>query len=713
MGIYKCPKCGMVYDKPGICEMDGTKLVEVMDHGEIAPQTKERHLHVHQHSEVLNDHHARANHQDHSAHHHSHHAEMMKDFKKRFIWSSIFTIPILILSPTIQELSGISISFPGDLYVLFLLSSFVFFWGGYPFIKGLADELKRKNPGMMTLIGMATTVAYAYSSLVVFGFKGKYFFWELSTLIDIMLLGHWIEMRATLGASRALEMLTKLLPKVAHLIVENGDIKDVEVEHLKKGDLILIKAGERVPADGVVVKGKSYVDESMLTGEAIPVEKNPGDVVIGGSINGDGVLEVRVMKTGKETYISKIIELVREAQRKKSKAERLADVAAKWLTFIALGSGISTLMFWSLRGADFAFALERMVTVMVIACPHALGLAVPLVSAVSTALAARQGLLIRNKVAFENARKLTTVVFDKTGTLTEGSFSVESIEILVDEYDEDEIIKIAASIERKSEHPIAKGIVNEAKKRGIKLVELEDFKVLKGEGVEGTIDGKRVKILSIKTVKGILEQLGIKEEGEIHTTVVLLVENIPIAIIKLADRIRKESYEAVRELKKKGLKCYMITGDSEKVAKKVADELELDGYFAEVLPDEKQRKVMELKDRGELVGMVGDGINDAPALAAADVGIAIGSGTDVAVETADIILVNSDPRGVVSLLDLSDITYRKMIQNLLWATGYNAIAIPLAAGIFGIFIPPAVGAIFMSISTVIVAVNARFLKLKR
>ncbi len=647
----------------------------------------------------------------------AHHRMMIKDFRRRFYVSLIVTIPILILSPTIQGWLGVSITFPGLDYVLLIMASFIFFYGGWPFLKGLVNELRKKAPGMMTLIAVAISVAYFYSAATVLGLEGDPFFWELATLIDIMLLGHWIEMKSILGASRALEKLVELMPSTAHQI-RDGEIIDVELSELKKGDNVLIRPGEKIPSDGLILKGSSYIDESMLTGESVPVEKESGDLVIGGSVNGDGSLEIQVESTGKDSYLSKVINLVREAQASKSKTQRLADRAAFWLTIIALTVGFTTLFIWLSIGESFNFSIERMATVMVIACPHALGLAIPLVVAMSTALSAKSGLLIRNRTAFEASRKISTILFDKTGTLTEGAFGVNVIQSFDNDYDEQKIIQLTASLEQNSEHPIAKGIVEKAHKMNLTLQQPLDFKAIKGKGVEGTINGELVSVISPNYLKAL--DIPIPKNlrrGSIDTVVfVLLGENKLIGAISLSDQVREESHDAIKNLKSMNIKCWMLTGDNEKTAKAVSEELSLDGYYSEVLPHEKLEKVKELQSKGEFVAMTGDGINDAPALAQADVGIAIGSGTDVAAETADIILVNSNPRDVTSLIGFGKATYKKMIQNLIWATGYNVFAIPLAAGVLfslGVLITPAIGAILMSLSTVIVAINARFLKLKK
>ncbi|MBS3793995.1 MAG: copper-translocating P-type ATPase [Candidatus Thorarchaeota archaeon] len=640
-----------------------------------------------------------------------HHRKMMRDFKRRFFGSLVVTVPILALSPTVQAFLGIEFQFPGSLFVLFGISAVVYFWGGYPFLKGLVDEIQDGQPGMMTLISVAITVAFAYSSAVVFGLPGSLFFWELVTLIDIMLLGHWIEMRSVLGASRALEELVKVLPSDAHL-VKDGSIEDVSVEELEPGDIVLVRPAEKIPVDGIIVEGASNVNQAMLTGESKPVSKSEGDEVIGGSINQEGSLRIEVQKTGKDTYLNQVVDMVREAQASKSKTQDLANRAAFWLTLISLSVGTFTLASWVLLGANFGFAIERAATVMVITCPHALGLAIPLVVAVSTSLAAKSGLLIRDRQAFERARDIEAVMFDKTGTLTEGSFGVTDI-ISLGDMSEEELLQKAASIETHSEHLLARGITESAKGRDLPLLDVDDFEAIPGKGVAGVVEGEEIKIISpeyLKELTGGFENEKIESVEQQRKTVVYIVKNKePIGALALADRIRAESREAIDALKAQGIKCLMLTGDNKHVAEWVAEELGLDDFYAEVLPDEKADQIKKAQEAYGSVAMVGDGVNDAPALAQADVGIAIGAGTDVAVETADIVLVKNDPRDVVDILGLSKRTYSKMIQNLAWATGYNVLAIPLAAGIlagFGVLPGPAFGAIVMSLSTVIVAVNA-------
>jgi Cu2+-exporting ATPase len=648
--------------------------------------------------------------------HSNHHTHMVADFRRRFWISLLLTIPILLLSPMVQRFLGIyeTFYFGGSLYISFLLSSIVFFYGGWPFLNGLFQELKNKNPGMMTLIALAILVAYFYSSAVVFGVKGKIFFWELATLIDIMLLGHWIEMRSVMGASRALEELAKLMPAEAHKRFPDGSVRDVPISELHTTDQVLIKPGEKIPADGKVLEGESTINEAMITGESTPVVKNAGQKVIGGSINGEGSVIVEVEKTGKESFLAQMIELVQKAQASKSKTQDIANRAALWLTIIAISAGALTMFVWLiLLNQDFVFALERTVTVMVITCPHALGLAVPLVVAVSTAISAHNGLLIRNRAAFESARNLQAIIFDKTGTLTKGEFGVTDIITIHKQYDENSILNYAASVDQNSEHPIAKGILRSVDR----MMNVSGFKALPGRGVEGIVNGKEIKVVG----PGYLREKNIDLNNEKierlnaqgKTVVFVLIDDNPAGAIALADIIRDESREAIQRLKEMGIQAMMLTGDNKQVAEYVARELGLDDYFAEVLPAQKTEKVKEVQSQGMTVAMTGDGINDAPALAQADIGIAIGAGTDVAVETADIVLVRSNPLDAVDIIALAKATYRKMVQNLLWATGYNAVAIPMAAGVFsayGIILNPAMGAVLMSLSTIVVAINARMLK---
>ncbi|SCC59607.1 MULTISPECIES: heavy metal translocating P-type ATPase [Priestia] len=652
---------------------------------------------------------------EHNGHSH-HHGHMVEDFKKRFYISLIVSIPVFFLSPMIHSLLGVDWGFTFDSYLLFALSTFVFFYGGYPFLKGAADEIKQRNLGMMTLIALAIIVAYVYSALTVFILEGMDFFWELVTLIDIMLLGHWLEMRSIMGASSALEELVKLLPSEAHLIDKDGQITDITVSELKHGNEILIKPGERVPVDGVIKKGQSTIDESMLTGESVPVEKKIGEPVTGGSVNGEGSLTVSVEKTGEESYLSQVVKMVKEAQESRSKTQDLSNRAAKWLFYIALAAGFLTLFAWLVLGYGFNFALERMVTVMIIACPHALGLAVPLVISISTAISAKKGLLIRNRMHFEEARNINAVVFDKTGTLTKGEFGITDI-VLEKGYTETDLLSLIASLEGQSEHPIAKGIVRSAKEKGVTIKQPEEFEYMTGKGIKGKVNGK--DILSVSP--GYINELKISYPHEKYTelskdgkTVIFVLENQRyIGMVALADQVRESAKQAVEKLKEMDIESIMLTGDNNQVAQYVGKQVGLDKVYAEVLPHEKADRIKEVKQQGKKVAMTGDGVNDAPALANSDLGIAIGAGTDVAIETADVILVDSDPKDVVSIIDLSKKTYRKMIQNLWWAAGYNIIAIPLAAGVFykiGIVLSPAVGAVLMSLSTIIVAINAKLLK---
>ncbi|MGZ8874125.1 MAG: heavy metal translocating P-type ATPase [Halobacteriota archaeon] len=650
-----------------------------------------------------------------------HAGHQIADFRRRFWVSLIITIPILILSPSIQSLAGFgeALRFPGDQYVLFILASFVYVYGGYPFLKGIVNELRARVPGMMTLIAVAITTAYLYSAAITFGLSGGVLFWELSTLIDIMLLGHWIEMRSILGASQALEELAKLMPSDAHKLLSDGSVSDVPLDSLIVGDYVVVKPGEKVPADGEVVEGETSINESMLTGESRPVAKKLRATVIGGAVNGEGAITVQVKKTGKDSFLSQVIYLVKQAQESKSRTQDLADRAALALVIIALTSGGITFLVWQLLiKASVDFGLERAVTVMVIACPHALGLAIPLVVAISTALGAQNGLLIRNRAAFEQARNIQAIIFDKTGTLTEGRFGVTDVVIFTEDIDEQTLLSYASALEGRSEHPIAQGI--SASQAASMPLHVESFRAVPGKGVEGTVNGHVVRVVSPGYLKE--QRLTVTDErierltAQGKTVVFVVIDEVVAGAIALADIIRPESKQAIAALKEMGIRSLMLTGDNRQVAQWVAEEVGLDEYFAEVLPQDKVVKVKEVQSRGLVVAMVGDGINDAPAIAQADVGIAIGAGTDVAVEAGDIILVRSTPLDAVAIIGLARSTYRKMVQNLGWATGYNAVAIPLAAGIlypFGIALTPAAGAVLMSASTVIVAINSRFLKLAK
>lgn len=692
-----------------------------MEHAHHEGKTHEHHHNNHDDQQKMNT----ANHRSgsHNGHKpamghtgHDHHAMMIADFRKRFYVVLVLTFPILLLSHMIQEWFGIRISFEGDSYVLALLSSIVFFYGGWPFLKGWGEEMRQKDPGMMTLIGFAITVAYGYSVATIFGLEGMDFFWELATLILIMLLGHWIEMKSIAGASKELELLVQLMPDEAHMI--NGDqVDDVKTVDLKKGDIILIKPGEKVAADGIIIDGESYLNESMLTGESKPVEKRKGDEVIAGAINGNGAIKITVAHGSAESYLSQVIKLVQDAQNSKSKTQLLANTAARWLTLIAILAGVITFSYWYFAGnRDLAFSIERMVTVIVICCPHALGLAVPLVVAKSTAQSAKNGLLIKNRTAFENARKITTLVFDKTGTLTVGKFEVSKVVGYDTATDEQETLRLAAALEQNSEHPIATGIIQKVKELGIKIPQAQNFNAITGKGIEADVEGKQIKVVS----PGYLKEHNLKlpdalEADDASTVVFVVVDGSPMGYIALADTLRPESVEAIQTLHKHDIKSILLTGDNKKVAASVAKKLGMDSFFAEVLPHQKLEKIKELQTKGEYVAMTGDGVNDAPALAQADVGIAVGSGSDIAAETAGIVLVNSNPKDVVNLILFGKATYRKMIQNLMWATGYNVVALPLAAGILygqGILLSPAAGAILMTVSTVVVAINASLLKVR-
>ncbi len=638
---------------------------------------------------------------------------MIGDFLRRFWVCLALTVPVVFISPMFQHAVGYSFDFPGRNWVSFALGTIIFIYGGKPFLTGLLDELRRRSPGMMTLIGVAISVAYLYSTAVVFRLvAGMDFYWELATLIVIMLLGHWLEMKSVAGASKALEMIVKMLPAEAHMY--HGEmLHDMRVDELKIGDLVLVKPGEKIPVDGTVTEGESLVDESMLTGESVPVKKSPGSKIIAGALNGEGSLKATVDKVGKESYLNKVITMVQEAQAAKSQTQLLADRAARWLTFISIGVGVTTLAVWLAKGQGLAFALERMVTVMVTACPHALGVAIPLVVAISTAMSARRGLLIRNRTAFESARKITAMVFDKTGTLTEGKFGVSRVEPLDGARSADDLLALTAALEQHSEHPIAKGIVRAANEKYLALPAISNFSSITGKGIQGDVSGKKINVVS----PGYLLEKDIAQPknavGNAAETVVFVLENEKlVGFIALADQIRPDAKTAVEDLKKQGIKVFMATGDNERVGKAVAEALGLDGYYAEVLPHEKVDIVKSLQKKGEFVAMTGDGVNDAPALAQADVGIAVGSGTDIAAETADIILTESRPSDVLGLVNFGKATYRKMVQNLLWATGYNVFAIPLAAGVLypTFTLSPALGAVLMALSTVVVALNAQLLK---
>lgn len=695
-------------DEPGKCPLCGMDLVPMGGGSQSAG-----HSHKMNHADAHGGH--AAEHNTHNVDsynkHEGHHTH---DFLKRFWVSLVVTIPILALSHMIQQWAGFSLTFPGDKYVLLALGTFIYIYGGMPFLKGMVGEIKASAIGMMTLVALAITVAYAYSVAVVFGLPGMDFFWELATLIVIMLLGHWLEMRSQMAASKALQSLVALLPNDV-TVERNGQATKIPISDLKNNDTVIIKPGEKIPADGLVIEGSSSVNESMLTGESVPVKKEVDTKVIAGSINGDGALRVKATGVGKESYLNKVINLVSDAQAAKSNTQNLADKVAKWLTFIAIAVGIGTFAYWYFTGGSLSFALERMVTVMVTACPHALGVAIPLVVAISTTVSATNGLLIRNRTAFETTRKLSTIIFDKTGTLTQGSHAIQRV-IPTAVFSEDEILQYAGAVQQNSEHHIAKGVLKTLKEKNLPLWKSENFKYMQGIGVSGTANGKAVVAAGpnyFAQNNQPLPAIPAEINQDAETVNFVLIDNQLAGIITLADTIREGAQDAVNQLKEMGIKSFLLTGDNDKIAAAVSNQLGMDGYLANVLPHNKQEKVKEFQAKGEIVAMTGDGVNDAPALAQADVGIAVGSGTDVAAETADIILVNSDPRDVVKMIDFGKRTYKKMVQNLIWAVGYNVVAIPLAAGILypKFVLSPAMGAVLMSVSTIVVAINASLLKL--
>ncbi len=703
MKKYTCPMhLQVLKDEPGNCPICGMDLILVGDkieHDSHQPQNDDSKPHAD---------HSKSSFNKHEGHH-------TNDFLKRFWISLGLTIPILLLSHMIQEWLGFHISFKGDKYVLMLLGTAIYLYGGMPFLKGMIGEIKSKSIGMMTLVALAISVAYFYSMAVALGFPGMDFFWELATLIVIMLLGHWLEMRSQMSASKALHSLVALLPNEV-TIERNSEAIKIMLDELKNDDIIIIKPGEKIAADGLIIEGSSSVNESMLTGESVPVKKEIDGKVIAGSINGDGVLKIKATGVGKDSYLNKVINLVQNAQAAKSNTQNLADKVAKWLTFIAIVVGVGTFVYWYSANGDIAFALERMVTVMVTACPHALGVAIPLVVAISTTLSATNGLLIRNRTAFETTRKLSVIIFDKTGTLTQGSHKLQRTIPLTEKYHSDDIIMYAAAVQQNSEHHIAKGVLQTLKEKKLELWKSDNFQLIQGVGVSGTVKGKNVVAAGpnyFKDKGSLLPEIPKEINQDTETVNYLLIDDEVIGIITLADAIREGSSQAVIDLKAMNIKSFLLTGDNEKIAGAVSRELNMDGFFANVLPHEKQEKIKEFQSKGEIVAMTGDGVNDAPALAQADVGIAVGSGTDVAAETADIILVNSDPGDVAKLIDFGKRTYKKMIQNIVWAVGYNIIAIPLAAGLLypSFVLSPAMGAVLMSVSTIVVAINASLLKL--
>jgi Cu2+-exporting ATPase len=648
---------------------------------------------------------------------HSGHEEM---FRKRFWVSLLLSIPVLLYSPMLQMWLGFSMpEFPGSQWISSGLSIVIFFYGGVPFLQMAVPELRNRQPGMMTLISLAISVAFIYSLAAEFILAEETFFWELVTLIDIMLLGHWIEMRSVRQASGALSELAKLMPDTAERIGPNGETETISADALRTGDRVLVRPGSSVPADGEVEDGRSDVNEAMITGESQPVKKEVGDKVIGGTINGDGSLRVRITATGEETALAGIMRLVEEAQRSKSRTQRLADKAAAWLFYIALGVALITAVAWTIAVGFNVEVIARVATVLVIACPHALGLAIPLVVAITTAMGARNGILVRDRIAMERVREVDMIIFDKTGTLTRGEFGVVSIQTAAG-WDEAQALALAAAVESDSEHTIARGIVQTAEERQLRLPAVTAFEAIKGRGVKARYEDQDVyaggpRLLEMLELELPQELAHFRDEASRkgQSSVYLVVDNQAVAAFALADVIRPESKQAIDRLHEMNIEVAMLTGDSQAVARSVAEELGIDQYFAEVLPEHKDQKVAELQAQGKRVAMVGDGVNDAPALTRADVGIAIGSGTDVAVESAGIILVQSNPLDAVRAIDLSRASYRKMIQNLVWAAGYNVIALPLAAGVLapvGVLLSPAVGALLMSVSTIVVAINAQLLR---
>jgi len=677
------------------------------------------------HAAAASAHAAHAAHAQHAGHaaHDKHAGHSVAMFRDKFWVSLLLTLPTLVWGHMLQNAFGYHAPmFPGAMYIPAVFGTAVFFYGGLPFLQGAVRELKDRLPGMMTLIALAISVAFVFSAVVTLGYPGMPLWEELATLVTIMLLGHWIEMRSISQAQGALQELAKLLPSTAARVV--GDrVEDVPISELREGDIVLVRPGERVPADGVVRQGASAVNESMITGESRPVDKKEGDKAIAGTVNGSGSLRLEVTGTGEKTALAGIMRLVEQAQSSRSRVQALADRAAFILTLVALGAGVLTLVAWlAIRPGDPAFAIERVVTVLVIACPHALGLAIPLVIAISTTLGARGGLLVRDRRGLEEARNVTAVVFDKTGTLTKGEFGVVDVATL-DGVAPEEALRLAAAVEADSEHTIAEGIVRSARERGIDVRSAEAFEAIPGKGAKARVDGRELFMGGPALLRAlnlsVPERLGAagsraSERGQ--ASIYLADRSSVLAAFALADVVRPESREAVRALHDQRIDVVMMTGDANPVAQSVAAELGIDTVFAEVLPEQKASKIEELKRAGKRVAMVGDGVNDAPALVTADVGIAIGAGTDVAVEAGDIVLVRSDPRDVPRIVALSRASYRKMMQNLWWAAGYNIVAIPLAAGLlapWGFVLSPAIGAVLMSASTVIVAINAQLLRRAR
>ncbi|EOS8036312.1 copper/silver-translocating P-type ATPase CopB [Enterococcus hirae] len=710
----------------------------LQEHGKMENMDQHHtHGHMERHQQMDHGHmsgmdHSHMDHEDMSGMNHSHmghenmsgmdHSMHMGNFKQKFWLSLILAIPIILFSPMMGMSFPFQVTFPGSNWVVLILATILFIYGGQPFLSGAKMELKQKSPAMMTLIAMGITVAYVYS---VYSFIANLinphthvmdFFWELATLIVIMLLGHWIEMNAVSNASDALQKLAELLPESVKRLKKDGTEETVSLKEVHEGDRLIVRAGDKMPTDGTIDKGHTIVDKSAVTGESKGVKKQVGDSVIGGSINGDGTIEITVTGTGENGYLAKVMEMVRKAQGEKSKLEFLSDKVAKWLFYVALVVGIIAFIAW-LFLANLPDALERMVTVFIIACPHALGLAIPLVVARSTSIAAKNGLLLKNRNAMEQANDLDVIMLDKTGTLTQGKFTVTGIEILDEAYQEEEILKYIGALEAHANHPLAIGIMNYLKEKKITPYQAQEQKNLAGVGLEATVEDKDVKIINEKEAK----RLGLKidperlknYEAQGNTVSFLVVSDKLVAVIALGDVIKPEAKEFIQAIKEKNIIPVMLTGDNPKAAQAVAEYLGINEYYGGLLPDDKEAIVQRYLDQGKKVIMVGDGINDAPSLARATIGMAIGAGTDIAIDSADVVLTNSDPKDILHFLELAKETRRKMIQNLWWGAGYNIIAIPLAAGILapiGLILSPAVGAVLMSLSTVVVALNALTLK---
>ncbi|EGP4936830.1 TPA: copper/silver-translocating P-type ATPase CopB [Enterococcus faecium] len=721
--------------------MNGNDMEKKQEHKKEAGNKESAHSNEkqmkHDHSQMDHSMHMEHNHgdiadskqMDHSMHmDHDHggmdHSMHMGNFKQKFWLSLILAIPIILFSPMMGMEFPFQITFPGSDWLVLILATILFIYGGQPFLSGAKMELKQKSPAMMTLIAMGITVAYIYS---VYSFIANLinphthvmdFFWELATLIVIMLLGHWIEMNAVSNASNALQKLAELLPESVKRLTKEGKEETVSLKEVTEGDHLIVRSGDKMPTDGVILKGETIVDESAVTGESKGIKKRANDKVIGGSINGDGTIEIEVTGTGENGYLAKVMEMVRKAQGEKSKLESLSDKVAKWLFYIALIVGILAFIAW-LFLTDLPNALERMVTVFIIACPHALGLAIPLVVARSTSIAAKNGLLLKNRNALEQANDLDVIMLDKTGTLTEGKFTVTGVEVLDDAFNKNEILQYLGALEANANHPLAIGIMNYLKEHEIKPYQVENLKNLSGVGLEATVKNQQVKIVNEKEVERLglnVEQALLKPYQEQGNTIsFLILENHLAAIVALGDVVKTEAKEFIRTLKERKITPVMLTGDNKNAAQAVADYLGIEEYYGGLLPDDKEAVVQKYLDQGKKVIMVGDGINDAPSLARASIGMAIGAGTDIAIDSADVVLTNSDPKDILHFLDLAKQTRKKMIQNLWWGAGYNILAIPLAAGILapiGILLSPAVGAVLMSLSTVVVALNALTLKIK-